>query len=337
MSADKYVRTSERKVRFGQHTCFLCSAPLRPKNRTDEHMFPKWLQHRFNLWNQHLDLINLTDIRYRQLTIPCCKTCNGVHLSKIENQIQKAVEAGPDAVADLPPSVLYMWLSKFFFGILYREHLLLADRRSGKRKIIPRKTLQELRLHHDFMQGIRRSLEFPLGIPGSILIFGTSVPDRIEEQFDFLDNHPNLALALRMGSVGIVCCLQDGGMTKAFHDRFEKDYHRENRLHPLQFREVTARTFYKVQLLESTALYIVAETPEKMQIMTQMPPHVAFGEWDLLMFCKMLGHFWNQPVEEIYGGEIGWASSLKGEDDKFLTLDPNQLYKMVIPDKWKSP
>jgi hypothetical protein len=337
MSADKYVRTSERKVRFGQHTCFLCSAPLRSKNRTDEHVFPKWLQHRFNLWNQHLDLINLTEIRYRQLTIPCCKTCNGVHLSKIENQIQKAAEAGPDAVADLPPSVLYMWLSKIFFGILYREHLLLADRRGGKRKIIPRKTLQELRLHHDFMQGIRRSLEFPLGIPGSILIFGTSVPDRIEEQFDFLDNHPNLSLALRMGSVGIVCCLQDGGITKAFHDRFEKDYHRENRLHPLQFREVTARTFYKVQLLESTALYIVAETPEKMQIMTQMPPHVTFGEWDLLMFCKMLGHFWNQPVEEIYGGEIGWASSLKGEDDKFLTLDPNQLYKMVIPDKWKSP
>jgi hypothetical protein len=336
MSADKYVRTSERKVRFGQHTCFLCSAPLRSKNRTDEHVFPKWLQHRFNLWNQQLDLINLTGIRYRQLTIPCCKTCNGIHLSKIENQIQKAVEAGPDAVADLPPSVLYMWLSKIFFGILYREHLLVADRRGGKRKIIPKEALRELRLHHDFMQGIRRSLEFPLGIPGSILIFGTSVPDRTEEQFDFLDNHPNLSLALRMGSVGIVCCLQDGGMTKAFHDRFEKNYHRENRLHPLQFREVTARTFYKVQLLESTALYIVAETPEKMQIVTQIPPHVSYGEWDLLMFCKMLGHFWNQPVEEIYGGEIGWASSLKGEDDKFLALDPNQLYKMVIPDKWKS-
>jgi hypothetical protein len=336
MSADKYVRTSERKVRFGQHTCFLCSAPLRSKNRTDEHVFPKWLQHRFNLWNQQLDLINLTGIRYRQLTIPCCKTCNGVHLSKIENQIQKAVEAGPDAVADLSPSVLYMWLSKIFFGILYREHLLVADRRVGKRKIIPKEALRELRLHHDFMQGIRRSLEFPLGIPGSILIFGTSVPDRTEEQFDFLDNHPNLSLALRMGSVGIVCCLQDGGMTKAFHDRFEKDYHRENRLHPLQFREVTARTFYKVQLLESTALYIVAETPEKMQIVTQMPPHVSYGEWDLLMFCKMLGQFWNQPVEEIYGGERGWASSLKGEDDKFLALDPNQLYKMVIPDKWKS-
>ena len=70
-----------------------------------------------------------------------------------------------------------MWLSKIFFGILYREHLLLANRKVGKRTIIPKKALQELRLHHDFMQGIRRSLEFPSGIPGSILIFGTSVPN----------------------------------------------------------------------------------------------------------------------------------------------------------------
>jgi hypothetical protein len=337
MSADKHVRTLERKVRFGQHTCFLCSAPLRSKNRTDEHVFPKWLQHRFNLWNQRLDLLNLTDIPYRYLTIPCCKTCNGVHLSRIETKVQKAVEAGPDAVADLPSSILYMWLSKIFFGILYREHLLLADRKAGKRKIIPKKALQELRLHHDFMQGIRRSLEFPSGIPGSILIFGTSVPDLIEAQFDFLDNHANRSLALRMGSVCIICCLQDGGMTKGFHDSVQEDYHRENHLHPLQFREVTARTFCKAMLLESTALYTVAETPEKMQIITRVPPYVAFRKWDLLMFCNILGRFWNQPVEEIYGGDLGWASSLKGEDNKFLALDPNELYKMVVPDKWKAP
>ena len=92
MSADKHVRTSERKVRFGQHTCFLCSTPLRSKNRTDEHVFPKWLQNRFNLWNQRLDLINLTDIPYRNLTIPCCKTCNGVHLSRSKIRFRKLLK-----------------------------------------------------------------------------------------------------------------------------------------------------------------------------------------------------------------------------------------------------
>jgi hypothetical protein len=130
--------------------------------------------------------------------------------------MQSAIKSGPNAVGKLSPAIVYMWLSKIFYGILYRENLLRADRKKGRRPIVPKKALEELRLHHDFMQGIRRSLEFPFGIPGSIFVFGTSVPDRVEEQFDFLDNHANLSIALRMGSVGIVCCLQDGGMTRAF-------------------------------------------------------------------------------------------------------------------------
>jgi hypothetical protein len=336
VTSDKDAHMLNRKVRFGTHTCFLCSAPLRSKNRSDEHVFPKWLQNRFNLWNQRLDLINFTNIPYKQLTIPCCKTCNNEHLSKIEDIVRKAVEAGPNAVANLPSSTLYMWLSKIFYGILYRENLLRADRRTGKRPIIPKRVLQGLRLHHDFMQGIRRSLEFPFGIPGSILIFGTTLPNRIELQFDFLDNHANLSIALRMGSVGIICCLQDGGMTKAFHDHVEGDYYRKNRLHPLQFREATAEVFYKSMLLDSTALYTVVETPHKMQIVTHTPRNVAFREWDWLLFCRILAHYWNQPVEEIYGGQLGRASSLKGEDNKFLTLDPNAHYKMLVPDKWKA-
>ncbi len=183
-----------RIVRLGPSTCFLCSAPLRSKNRSDEHVFPKWLQNRFNLWNQRLNLINLTSIPYRQLTIPCCNTCNNIHLSKIEDIMCAAVESGPSAVAKLPPSTVYMWLSKIFYGILYRESLLRADRRGDKRPIVRKEALRELRLHHDFMQGIRRSLEFPFGIPGSIFIFGTTQPDRVEARFDFFDNHRNWSI-----------------------------------------------------------------------------------------------------------------------------------------------
>ena len=325
----------KRTVRFGASTCFLCSAPLRSKNRSEEHVFPKWLQNRFKLWNQRLDLINMTSMPYRQLTIPCCKTCNGVHLGKLEKVMQSAIETGPNAVAKLPPAIVYMWLSKIFYGILYRENLLRGDRKKGKRPIVPKEVLEELRLHHDFMQGIRRSLEFPFGIPGSIFVFGTSVPDRVEEQFDFLDNHANLSIALRMGSVGIVCCLQDGGMTKGFHDHLKRSYYRKDRLHPLQFREATAEVFYKSMLLETRAFYTVAETPAKMQIVTHLPKTIAFDDWDWLLYCRILGHYWNQPIDEIYGGEIGRASSLKGEDGKFLKLDPNLLYKMIVPDKWK--
>jgi hypothetical protein len=334
-NAIKHQHTLKRTVRFGSSTCFLCSAQLRSKNRSDEHIFPKWLQNRFKLWNQRIDLINLTNIPYRQLTIPCCKTCNNVHLAKIEDIMRSAVESGPNAVAKLPPSTVYMWLSKIFYGVLYRESLLQADRRGDKRPIVPKEVLRELRLHHDFMQGIRRSLEFPIGIPGSIFIFGTTQPDRIEAQFDFLDNHHNLSIALRMGSVGIVCCLQDGGLTKAFHDHLKRPYYRKDPLHPMQFREATGEVFYKSMLLESIPMYMVLEDSHRMLVMTQNPRHISFREWDWLVFCGMLAHYWEQPVEEIYGERIGWASSIRDEQKRFRKLDPNAHYRFLVPDKWK--
>ena len=65
---------------FGRSTCFLCARRLGSKNRSDEHIFPKWLQARFDLWNERLTLINGTTIPYRSLVVPCCKICNNHHL-----------------------------------------------------------------------------------------------------------------------------------------------------------------------------------------------------------------------------------------------------------------
>jgi hypothetical protein len=103
----------------------------------------------------------------------------------------------------------------------------------------------------------------------------------------------------------------------------------------MQFREVTAEVFYKAMLLDSTALYTIAESPEKLQILTLMPPDVSFQEWDWLTYCQILAHYWNQPVEDLYGGNIGRASSLAGENNEFLVLDPNLQYRFLVPDKWK--
>jgi hypothetical protein len=69
--------------------------------------------------------------------------------------------------------------------------------------------------------------------------------------------------------------------------------------------------------------------------LTQPPAGVRFHDWDWLVYCRILGHYWNQPVEELYGGNLGRASSLTGEDGDFLQLDPNAYYSFLVPDKWK--
>ena len=38
--------------------CFLCGVELTDAIRTDEHVFPKWMQRDFDLWNEELNLLN---------------------------------------------------------------------------------------------------------------------------------------------------------------------------------------------------------------------------------------------------------------------------------------
>jgi hypothetical protein len=112
-------------ARFGTKTCFLCGCRLTARNRSDEDVVPLWVQREFQLGDQFLHLPNDTAIRYRQLKTPCCRKCNNEHLSRIENQMKQAVEGGADAVRPLDPLVLFLWLGKVFYGLMYRDFLLL--------------------------------------------------------------------------------------------------------------------------------------------------------------------------------------------------------------------
>ena len=100
--------TPDKQPPFGREFCFLCGVELAPDRNTDEHVIPRWIQERYELWTQRLTLLNHTTIPYRQLTIPCCATCNNQHLGKIEMQVQAACDAGREAVLALPPLTLFL-------------------------------------------------------------------------------------------------------------------------------------------------------------------------------------------------------------------------------------
>lgn len=69
------------ELQLGQDKCFLCGCRLEKNNNNSaEHIFPKWLQKKYNLWKREIALPNETTIKYNQLTIPCCKNCNNTYL-----------------------------------------------------------------------------------------------------------------------------------------------------------------------------------------------------------------------------------------------------------------
>ena len=113
---------------FGEDICFLCGCKLTECNRTKEHVIPLWAQQRYRLFDQRMILLNGTEIPYRQLTVPCCFGCNNIHLKPIEDEVSEAVLVGSDAVEAIGPYKLFIWLSKIFYGLLYKELFLQFER-----------------------------------------------------------------------------------------------------------------------------------------------------------------------------------------------------------------
>jgi hypothetical protein len=323
---DDFPETLFRAVEcqsFGKATCFLCGRRLGSRNRTDEHVFPKWLLHRFNLWNAQLGLLNGTDIPYRMLTIPCCNTCNNDHLGALEARIEQAVAEGPDAVRALPTPDVLVWLGKIMYGMLYKEGFLKRHRsRSRSGRIVPRADLESLSMHHYFLQSVRVPMEFQPKFPGSIQVFRVQSPEPAEFQFDYRDDTTALAVSIRLGEVGILAALQDGGAQDGFSEHFDR--YRALPLHPLQFLELTAQFLYKSRLQTRVPKFILHDARDRI-VVHQMPLGglslaPIFQPWDHEVYARILAMHTGLDFERLYhpsGKVMSWLNDGNGNVPAF--------------------
>jgi len=304
--------------RVGRTVCFLCGRRLRRGSRSTEHVFPKWLQRRFNLWDQKLTLLNGSDIQYRKLTIPCCRTCNSAVLAPIEKAVERATARGPSAVRSLSKRTLYLWLAKILYGILYKEGLLRTDQRNPKAgRLVRRTTLRGLEMHHRFLQGSRVPMRFLGFFPASIFVFRLQKPANRKFQFNFRDSPVALALAFQLGSVGIVGALQDGGAQETGFADYLNRYQRFA-LHPLQFLELVAHVFYKAALFNRTPKYLTMEGSKALQVI-QLPlqgfsARPVYDEWSQEMYARILSFHTGLPLERVYAPPDRVATWLNGPD-----------------------
>jgi hypothetical protein len=304
--------------RFGRSTCFLCGGRLTAENRTDEHVFPKWVQHRFSLWDQKLTLLNGTQIPYRSLTIPCCRTCNGKHLSPVENAVKKTTLKGHKAVAALDPVTLFLWLGKIFYGLLYKELFLVRDRKSGRKTpIVSKDLMKAFSLHQLFLQAARLPFKFQPALPASIFVFKIDTPSDKRFQWDFRDSLHMMTVACRIGEVGLLAALQDGGAQRDSKDVFWKRY-QKYRLHPLHFTELSAAFFYSASLVNRVPKFLILESvpvqavQNPLQGLSSKP---IFDNWDQETFARLLSWMTGLPLEQVFTppkGVISWLHDSKG-------------------------
>lgn len=288
---------------FGEDVCFLCGCELTGGNRTREHVIPLWAQQRFKLLDQRIILLNGTEIPYRQLTVPCCFECNNIHLKPIEDEMSEAVLIGPKAVESIGQNKLFIWLSKIFYGLLYKELFLQYERNNPQTNdtITDPEMLMEFQMLHYFLQSARTHMEFREFFPASIMVFETQQPLEPQLQWDFHDSLQYMFISCRMGNVGILASLMDGGANSYMSHHL--DYVKGLKLHPLQFRELVGMVHYKATLFNRTPKYMIVEGDPIQVIQNPLggfSTKPIFNDWESETYAHILSQFTGAPLEIIY-------------------------------------
>jgi hypothetical protein len=247
-----YHFLKDRSQEFGADRCFICGCHIPDGSalRTVEHMFPKWLLRELDLWNGTVHQLNDELLPYRQLTVPCCVTCNGRDLSAVEARVKAAFLDGVEAFSALDRRDLFIWFGKIYYGLIYKENLRprYVREQDGER-LVPESHLQSVSFHHFLLQAAGGFVSWEPAEPGpaSFHFFECLDDERPSRRFGYMDDIHVPIVGLRMGSIGVVCILQDWGRSEGVQ-QLQLNTARGMKLHPTQFREVYARLSYMTKV-----------------------------------------------------------------------------------------
>lgn len=317
-SSSASFRSATQTWKIGPDYCFLCGASLAKSGATSEHIFPKWLQNRFDLWDQRLTLLNQTSLPYRYLVIPCCEDCNKYRLQPIESIMATYSQLGVTALRGLESKIVYLWLAKIMYGLLYKESLLKHDLKvEDNRTIVAESEIRSnINLLH-YLQEVRKKVELQNFCPASILIFRAQTPSNPRLQWDFTDNLDVGFMGMRLGENAIFAIIDDGGIFDLHKDTFEK--YSELPLHPLQFRELCAIFAYQASLQIRTPKRITTQTIGEPENIFQLPLNgfslkPFYGEWDYDKYVHFLSWYTGIAYSDLRPDRSHFRSFLDGPD-----------------------
>ena len=249
------VKQRMQKVVPRGTNCFLCKKKVDSTTQTLEHVFPQWAQRKYDLWDQPFTLLNKTTIPYRNFTVPCCSHCNGTLLKPIEDHISLLAKKGfKEFSKEVDKKMLFFWVGKIFYGIIYKQLFLLKDRKNQEGGAITTpEFLKEIEMHRQFLLGVNGKHDFVSFFPTSIFLIQTQKPEDIRHQWEYFDNYPGMSVAIQMGDIGIISVLQDNQMIESI-EGFLQNFDGVE-INNFRFRNMAAQIFYASLLRQSTPPY----------------------------------------------------------------------------------
>jgi hypothetical protein len=295
--------------------CFLCGARVQAGTRSKEHVFAQWLLDRHQLRRQQLTLLNGTLIGYDQLMITACVACNTGPLSRLESEVGAAFARGPSAVKAIDPERLFLWLAKFYYGLLFREMTLALDQRDpASQPIVSDEMLRQFGTHHLLLRRLLGQVTWT-AFPSSIFVFECLEGDDPKANFDYFDALNQPFVSVRIGTTYVAAFLQDFGAVRQLGvESWEKlTLATQIKLHPLQIIELDS-LFYTILMHHRPVKLIIGKASIDWNIMvvprgglSGRPP---FDDWEVHDYETVLRGMFQMRVNVTLEAPDGGVPSL---------------------------
>nr|WP_224741181.1 HNH endonuclease [Bradyrhizobium sp. 2S1]MCK7667585.1 HNH endonuclease [Bradyrhizobium sp. 2S1] len=228
--------------------CFICGATPTEKEFNNEHVLPRWLLRRYDLFAKTITLPNKEKVRYDSYTVPCCSDCNSFLGTHIETPVSEIVQSGAEAIHDFILNggllIIFSWMALIFLKTHlkdrhFRFHL---DARKGDDLIADLYEWEPLHHIHCLVRApYVGCCEMDKGAVGSVL----ALPVRSQasaDRFDFGDLYIAQTMMIRLGDTAILTVFNDsGGAMNYFFQKLEKI---TGPVSELQLREIMVELAY---------------------------------------------------------------------------------------------
>jgi hypothetical protein len=236
---------------------------------------------------------------------------------------------------------LFQWAGKIFYGLLFREGFLQQDRSSSSGEtIVSEEMLESMRMHHFFLQSLRRPVEFNGFSPFSIFRVPLVDSDATSDNFWFSDSIQGLMLTITVGGTGLLVSMQDNGLLRQVLRTLEEQL-ADPPLTMTELLELDAQlTYLRLKMHRTPKYLIMGDSSEPGPVSVISPPLAGFSGMPLFdrghveEYAQLLGRNWSAKPADLVG--VGSVHSELGQRSPSvfpasLVLDPQSPLVLAGP------
>lgn len=277
---------------FDDQHCFLTGERVQQSSDAI-YTIPEWIMEEFDLQFKPIQMLDERIAEYGQLKLPCDPE-TAVAIAQLENKVKEAAQSGYDAISQLEEHVLFQWIAKLVYGMIFNEIQagVRQQHLTGEPLNFSQVLVQKFRNLHLMLQSLVKPIAFDGVTPYYIKVFRVDNP---ESTFTYRDEINTLVFSMRMRDFGVIACLQDNRTNSIYHHEILEKVEGQQ-LHPIQFEELCARFFYSAYLFNRLPEYSIMELQDRIYIesLSLGDPHMRpfFDHWQVKTYGQVLENFW---------------------------------------------